>query len=434
MIPMNSPNFNPSTNFLIIEAYTDANIGSCALVENAMKIIHTKFPNAKIKVMAQYPEAFKHLYNVDSMEDIFMFPTKQPLLKKIIWLIQNMGWVAVVMICLLLSGRKELNSGINFPFKNRIAPILWADYVISVGAERLNDKYFKNVPFSLLTFWVSKLLGRKVIIFPATYGPFFFWWSKFFCKHVLPLVDLNYTRDELSTNTLIKDLNIPFSKVIDSVDIAVLQESVDKKKAYSLIPARPDETIVGVSILRWSYFKNQIETPYSNYSAYVREMAKFVNHLVSNYDVSIVFYPTNFKIHSCADDDLAVAYDIMPLIESKHRIKIIKNLPTPAQFQGMLSCSAVNITTRMHACILSTNSCVPTISINYLPKLKGYMESLGLSEFSIDIEEFSAEKTIHAFQLIWPDRDKWTRHLRNVMKIRKERLWKTMERLDAVIN
>ena len=427
-------NPNQQKNILIVEAYTDANIGSCALVENAIKIINTKFPNAKIKVMAQFPEAFRKLYGVDTMEDVFMLPEKLPVVKNVFWLMQNIAWLAVVLLCILISGRKKLNSGVKFPFKKRIDPLLWSDCIISVGAERLNDKYFKNIPFSLLTFWLAKLLGKKVIIFPATYGPFFFNWSKFFCKSVLPLVDLNYTRDDPSTQTLIEDLIIPPGKVVSSVDVAVLQEPVNKKTAYGLIPANPDEVIVGISILRWSYFKNQMETAYSNYSAYVREMAKLVDYLVSNYDVSIVFYPTNFKIHGCTNDDLAVAYEIMAFIENKQRIKIIENLPTPDQLQGMLSCSAVNITTRMHACILSTNSCVPTISINYLPKLKGYMESLGLSEYSIDIEEFSAEKAINAFRLIWNDRSKWALHLSDVMKARKERLWKTMERLDAVIN
>ena len=31
--------------------------------------------------------------------------------------------------------------------------------------------------------------------------------------------------------------------------------------------------------MRWGYFKNRIETPYNNYDAYVKELAKTANTL-----------------------------------------------------------------------------------------------------------------------------------------------------------
>ena len=84
---------NRQLHILIIEAYTDANIGSCALVENTLKILRTKFPDSEIKVMAQYPKAFSDLYNVTGVDDIFCYPAKRSLYYKILWLIKTVLWM-----------------------------------------------------------------------------------------------------------------------------------------------------------------------------------------------------------------------------------------------------------------------------------------------------------------------------------------------------
>lgn len=422
---------NRQLHILIIEAYTDANIGSCALVENTLKILRTKFPDSEIKVMAQYPKAFSDLYNVTGVDDIFCYPAKRSLYYKILWLIKTVLWMLFNLFELKLHKENVSDQNKLMIFQEPIVPFLWADIVVSVGAERLNDKYYKTVLFSLYSLYVSKYLGKKTIIFPSTFGPFFFWWSKLFAGKVLSQLDIIYTRDHASTQTICDNLNVPREKVISSVDVAVLQESIGKREALRMIPAEENELIVGISAMRWGYFKNRIETPYSNYDAYVRELAKTANTLISEYGVTIVFYPTNYRIHGCEDDDPSTAYNVLSMINYPKRVKVISRLPKPSQFQGMLSCSQINITTRMHACILSTNAYIPTISINYLFKLKEYMSSLGLSDFSIDIEEFCSEKALTAFRKMWPEREKWRIHLEKKIRARKHILWNTMERLNA---
>jgi polysaccharide pyruvyl transferase WcaK-like protein len=320
-----------------------------------------------------------------------------------------------------------------YPFRQKLVPFLWADLVASVGAERINDKYFKTIVSSLYTYALIRKLGKKLVILPSTIGPFFFGWSRWLAKRVLRKVDLIYTRDQLSEEITRNLIGPGTANIVKASDVAVIQEWVPREEALAMIPAASGEQIVGISAMRWSYFKNRIETPFSNYGAYVREMAKLADSLMREFEVRVVFYPTNYPVHGCREDDLAAALEIRDHMECGNGITVIEDLPTPAQLKGMLACSELNITTRMHACILSTGAAVPTISINYLFKVREHMRSLGLDEFAIDIEEFNAEWALGTFKRVWPEREKWREHIRREIERKGEELVHLMERVRVLV-
>ena len=138
-------------------------------------------------------------------------------------------------------------------------------------------------------------------------------------------------------------------------------------------------------------------------------------------------------LHGCRDNDVATSQEIRDKMTHSDSAFVIDRLTTPSQFKGMLACSRVNIVTRMHACILSTGAGIPTLSVNYLFKLREYMESLGLAEFSIDIEEFNAGDMLEAFDKMWRSREDWSRYVRAAIKEKKESLTKALERMDDFI-
>lgn len=419
-------------NILIVEAYTDANVGSCALVENALRILRGRFPDAEIRIMAHEPGVFEELYGVESIKDIFEFPFLKPRLTQIGWLLRTAFWMKFAWIGLSLSSSRRVQSG-RVLFRRKLEPLIWADLVISVGAERINDKYFKNIVFSLYLLALVKKLGKKLVIFPATIGPFLFRCSRWLARRVLSRVDLIYVRDELSEKLTRELIGTGADNLVRTADLAVLQEPIALDEALAMIQASETDGIVGISAMRWSYFKNRIETPYSNYGAYVRETALLADKLAEDYKVRIVLYPTNFPVHGCREDDLATAFEIRERMKHGEGVTVLEQLPTPSQLEGMLACSELNFTTRMHACILSTGGGVPTISINYLFKVREYMRSLGLEEFSIDIEEFNAAWALDAFRRMWPEREKWREHIAREMDRKREELARAMERLDGIL-
>lgn len=419
-------------NILIFEAYTDANVGSCALVENAITELRNRFPEASIKVMAHRPEYFNRLYGVETFADIFRYPFLQPRFSQYLWLLKTILWMVSCWIVapFLESGKRTAK---RVPFQNKLLPFLWADLAISVGAERINDKYYKNTLFSLYTYSLIKRLKKKLILFPSTIGPFIFTWSRYLAKRVLRKIDFIYTRDQLSAEITEGLIGAGSGNICKTIDLAVLQKWTPRKEALQMIPANETDKIIGISAMRWSYFRNSIETPFSNYEAYLKEMTYLADTLIDIYKAKIVFYPTNFNVHGCREDDLATALEIKDRMKKSQEVTVVDKLPTPAQLKGMLACSEVNITTRMHACILSTGSGTPTISINYLFKVREYMNSLGLSDFSKDIEEFNSEWALKSFARIWAERKQLRKAILCAINIKSEELSTALDRMYDII-
>ena len=55
---------------------------------------------------------------------------------------------------------------------------------------------------------------------------------------------------------------------------------------------------------------------------------------------------------------------------------------------------------RYHSNIFSAKMGVPFVSISYEQKMVGFMESAGLTDYCIDIEDLSVEKLINKFELM----------------------------------
>jgi colanic acid/amylovoran biosynthesis protein len=380
-------------NILIIEAYTDANIGSGAIVENSIKLLteELKVPKQNIRVMAHFPEAFVRKYDIIAVKDIFNFPYNRNILKQISWLIYTCNW----MLFSWIFYKKAIKCTKWIDFN-------WADVVISVGAERINDKYIKNELFSLFTYAIVKKFKKKIILFPSTYGPFLYHFTRYFAEKVFMKLDLIYARDSLSYETINSFKGINRSKIIKSSDIAIIQEWDNDQYKNKLFDN--DLPIVGISALKWTYVANKYQTPYCNYNSYISEMSELIDRIILQYNANIILYPTNYPINGCRENDVIVAKEIYNLCEKKERILIIQDLPSAQEFKSMIACSEVNIVTRMHACILSTSAYVPTMSINYLFKLKEYMVSIGLSNYTIDIEDFNSTNAFSMFQNLWNSR------------------------------
>ncbi|NOQ24389.1 MAG: hypothetical protein GQ564_03420 [Bacteroidales bacterium] len=410
-------------NILIIEAYTDSNIGSGALVENSVSLLKNKYPDSNIIVMAHYPKAFIQRYGLNSVQDFFHYPYKRSRIFQYLWLFNTLGWMFLSYV-LPDFIRKIV-------YKRKLKHFYWADLIVSVGAERINDKYIKAVVFAQYTYAIVKRMKKKLVIFPSTFGPFLHNWTKFLFKKVFKNIDIVYSRDNKSQLLCNELLGEKKENFIETSDVAIFQPWSDQKKKLQEKYGRP---IIGISVMEWTYVANSHETPYSNYKAYKEQMVTLIDKIIEKYKVHVILYPTNFLVHGGRGDDVIVCDEIYKDIEYKNDTSILRDLVSPNEFKSMLSASEINITTRMHACILSTGAYVPTISINYLFKLKEYMDSLGLSEFSIDIEDFEHSIVFKMFEKMWADRIHWAKHTKEKIEYKKKDLNEALNYLDHLNN
>lgn len=375
---------------LIIEAYSAANVGSGALVENSVRLLRENFPGADIEILAQSPPSIETLTGLPVHHELITLPLKQSRPAQFCWLLRTCSWMFFHTLRTLL-----LRLGVAVPERfytyNRktltaLRKIKESDLVVSVGAERINDNFYKAILFSLFMLRVVKGYKKFLVLFPQTVGPFHYRLTRRLSAQTLNRCDVVYVRDRRSLET-VRELGVAGPAVVRTCDVAVVQPAADKASAGKLLRAAGapvgEKPLLGVSAMHWSYIKAEGKSGYAEYCAAIAQAA---DQMIEREGVFVCFVATNILSQGCREDDVAAARDIIALMRRKSSAAVMDRVHTPSELKGMMGLMELCLVTRMHACIFSTGIRTPTVSINYQFKLKEYMEQMGLGDYTVDID------------------------------------------------
>lgn len=396
-------------NILIIEAYSAANVGSGALVENSVRLLEKNFPGAEIEVLAQNPASIHKLTGLSCYDEIISLPLRQPRLKQSIWLLKTGLWMAVRMCAAFMKsvGINKIPAAL-YTFDARkltaLKKIQRADLVVSVGAERINDNFYKAILFSLYMLWIVQVENRFLVLFPQTIGPFHFRLTRFLSAKILNKCNVVFLRDRKSRD-IVNSIGVSNPLIIDTCDVAILQPAISTKEAWGLLNEcglnRNGNALVGISAMKWDYIKAVRGSCYDDYK---NAIATVADELIETQGVQILFLATNVRTEGCREDDVTVGREISTLMRNQNDVFVLDKMYTPSQMKGMMGVLELCLVTRMHACIFSTGVFTPTVSINYQFKLKEYMKLVGLGEYTVDIDSVSVENLRALVNLAWRNR------------------------------
>ena len=308
-----------------------------------------------------------------------------------------------------------------------------ADVVFSVGAERINDNFYKAILFSLFTLWTVHKYGKLLVLFPQTIGPFHFRITRWLSKVVLNLCDVVFLRDRRSYREMQK-LGVERPIIAETCDVAILQPTVSSMEAKRLLSEAvvlPEgRSLVSISAMRWTYIKAQGN---SNYEEYKKTLANVADALIAEQNVYVLFIATNILAEGCREDDVATAEEIMSLMTYADSCTILDRVYAPSELKGLMGLCDLCIVTRMHACIFSTGSFTPTVSINYQFKLSEYMQRVGLGEYSIDIDKVTYSRLKEIVDRGWEQRDEMRKKLQYTIPMMKDELLREMDKLRVFL-
>ncbi len=395
---------------LVIEAYTAANIGSGALVEDSITLLKKRYPDAEMEILAQNPESIYNLTGLPTYGELITFPLNQPKWVQVLWLIRTSIWMFFHTFFSLLSKVgitvAEHLYTYNGNTKTALKKMQEADMVVSIGAERINDNFYKMIFFSLYILCVAKLKKKFLVLFPQTIGPFHFTVTRWLSAKVLSWCDMVYVRDQRSYDTVMA-IGVKGNQVIRTCDVALIQPPVSSENAWKLLAEKginkDENPLIAISVMQWFYFKAEGG---SRYEDYCKAIAETADSFIENKKARIAFVATNVRVQGCRDDDIAAARAIKALMKHQESAFILDVLYSPSELKGVLGVMDLCIVTRMHACILGTSIHAPTMSINYQFKLKEYMQQMGLGDYQIDIDVVDAKSLMPLAEKAWADRDK----------------------------
>lgn len=295
------------------------------------------------------------------------------------------------------------------------------DLVISCSDENFKEaaSLLPSNFYWTLTWWtilfqrtfeisVAKFIGKPIIAFPNSVGPFKTWVGRFLSKLALNNCAYVLIREPVSYE-IVNSLGIRSRKILTS-DTALLFET---KKRFSENFSHP-AIAVCPGIYRYSLSDEKVRN-------YILDHAKALDVAVERYGFNVFFSP--HYVSGLEYDDLEICELILHEMKNKNRSKIIVTNGVE-EFKSLLDCMDMIITSKMHPGVMGVSGHVPTLFIAYDHKQTGLFKHLGIEDCTISIVETSCEKILSKVDFIWREREK----IRDLLQMRVAELQETVRK------
>jgi len=219
--------------------------------------------------------------------------------------------------------------------------------------------------------------------------------SRKLLKDALDKVDLITVRDRNSKDILI-DIGVKNEvKIVTDPVVLLANINTSKIKDIVMVPQ------IIICVRHWFDKGFYIEKSEINEN-FILSLSIAADFLVEQYNANIEFIPLRTTSY---DDDRIVAKQVVSYMSHKDRTHIHSRVPAVNDFIEIAKQSSLVIGMRLHSLILGTTIGVPVIGLVYMPKVRGYMDSIGQSEYSLDLETITDEKLIYLIENIFKNYD-----------------------------
>jgi len=294
-----------------------------------------------------------------------------------------------------------------------------SDCVIFCGGQNVTNLNI-NIIISFYEIVFSKMLGKPVMIWANSLGPFKPEYIRPIVTHFINKVDIITTREETSKNCL-DHIGVTAPSFV-TADSAFVLPTVTPEEALSLIKREMENPenrpMVGITVIPWR-FPGEIN-PDEKFEDYLNAMAGAVDHIIEKLGAHVLFFPqvivTNIK------DDRPISRKVLNKVKNKTRVTVLTNDYSPEQLKGMYGLMSFLIGTRFHSCIFAQSMHVPTIAIEYDGhKALGIMKLLGTDIYVCDINTITSSELISKIDEVWNNRDEISQILGRNVKVMREK-------------
>ena len=378
---------------ILITNAVSLNTGDAAILRGAVNVLRNTFGNdMNVAVYDAQADAAKRHYPDFAYRPALYEQVRQAAKGR--W----RGKLATIFVLLLsLLWRKPLGRRLAHRLPPRLRESLEeyarADLVVATGGTYLVPAY-RLFP-KIFDFMVTLLLGRPLVLFTQSLGPFPPGRDRVLLRWVLRRARIILVRDEASRRHL-DELGVVGERVVHAADAAFALARLDMPPRRFPPTGRPLR--VAVSVRDWPHFRR--EPPAMGMQRYVAAVAKLTRVLVEDHGVQVTFLSTCQGVADYWTDDSRVADRIVSLLPGTARasVTVDRAFHRPEQLIGLFAEHDMVVATRMHAGILALCAGVPVLPIAYEFKTVELFQSLGLGEITQDIEAVTSESLEQAFR------------------------------------
>lgn len=264
-----------------------------------------------------------------------------------------------------------------------------ADLVIASGGTYLVEYY--NLLPPLLDYELVLALGKRLVFFPQSLGPFHRTGYRTRLQRVFHEAHALFLRDTRSADHLV-DLGVPRERITVTGDAAFAL-------AYESFPPEPRHPAdgplrVAVSVREWRHFDGSSQE--NGQARYEATVAAGITALIRDRAARVTFLSTCQGVAEFWADDAAVAQRILERLPPDVRAgcQIDDRFRQPGALVEEFSGFDAVIATRMHAAILALCGGVPALAIAYEFKTVELYAALGQSGWVVDINRLDPREFV----------------------------------------
>jgi len=313
----------------------------------------------------------------------------------------------------VLSGNPSNTAGLyNVQALNRWQPgevyraLREADMLISGGGSLLQDVTgLKSLVYYLGVVWLALKLKKTVSFCGQGVGPVTSVIGRRLMKSIAGKVNLITVRDEQSANDLL-EMGITSPPVYVTADPVFVLKKEDfgseKKNKFPQNLLRNDQLkkgqpTAGISLREWPFFNEKDKMV----------MAKLADQL-SNSGWKVIFMPFHYPA------DLTACRMVKQLMETP--AQIMDEVLTAREAGSIIYSLDLLIGMRLHSLILAAVTGVPFIGISYDPKIKRFLNQLGLQPAG-EVSDLEYSKCLSAVNEVINNQDDFKIKLRQAVEL-----------------
>lgn len=392
-------------NILIIHSH-NANRGDEAAVKAMVDELLLKYPKAKITIsnngFIPYPNMPENVIQISR------FPKLQSKVAQ-----------AEFFIVLATKGKVVFSREAKLFMKS----LLQADIVLHApGGPSIGDTYFKAEKLYLWRLNFIRKLGVPYMFYAPSMGPFNCSARNKLRRKVISGAEKVILRDPISVK-YVKDL-LPNTEVEQALDSA-LQHDIDLKENEQKYNAYPElkefiekhKKCIGITItdLKWH--------PVHRTEKIIEEIPKVFKAFISQKikeGYGIIFIP---QLYGNLDDT-----HIMNEYMQGHGTFMIDAFSEERDTyfqQYVIGKLFAVVGMRYHSNIFSAKMGTPFVSVSYEQKMKGFMQSIGLDDYCIDLKDLSENLLTDKFQKLEFEHEDYVKKLKLIHSDMKLQAYKT---------
>lgn len=401
----------------ITNAYTWYNKGDAGIllgIVNSLKKIYKE--DIEINILSFTPEEDRKRYckdkcikNVES-NVLNPFPFKHSKIGKIVAIIKLIVRMIYLLIMMNISMKTLASKDKSFEL------MLKSDIIVVCGGGFLGGKKFDSL-MHLFQIFANTKCKKPVIMMGNSIEPIKRKIIKFFTEKILLKVDYVYARETITYQYLSEFM--PKEKYELIPDMAFMLEDVIEKKEMIDKFKESHDILFGITVRNWN-FPNAVESKEIAMERYVSSIVEMMETLIQKNKAGFIFIPQVIVEYA---DDTEVAKKIRERLPEQYKesFLILHDDLSPVEIKTLIGNMDYFIGTRMHSNIFATSMKVPTVAIAYEKKTNGIMETVGLQDYVVEIDQITPEKLIEKVNKSLKNRQIIQQKLENkIPELRKE--------------